>query len=253
MLCHHNIVQLAIPVHHHHHGWESPVATSVNIQMYIIILVVTIYYKLYYQNYYLVEETRCRDWKALQSQGSHSQCQPLATSSFAFGLSLPALPVIVPALLEFSPIAQKSGQNFFLIYKAAKSIKDFQIQSVWNLANGIHTYLLTQKVTILQNLLCLTVHAHALSLCKLNSMDSFQKMLSPTQYANLRLFHSCLRWTFWSSWMFTDTSNSTHQTPTVMIPRACTTYPASITLFQALYQKSHQPSSANTEIFQSSQ
>ena len=85
MLCHPNIVQLGIPVHHHHH---------------------------------------------LQSQGSHSQCPPLAASSFAFDLSLPALPIIVPAFLGFSPIAQKSGQKFFLICKGAKSMKDFQIQSV---------------------------------------------------------------------------------------------------------------------------
>ena len=41
-------------------------------------------------------------------------------------------------------------------------MKDFQIQSVWNLANDIHTYLPTQKTTILQHLLCSTVYARAL-------------------------------------------------------------------------------------------
>lgn len=43
------------------------------------------------------------------------------------------------------------------------SVNDFQIQSEWNLAYDIHIYPLTQKVTILQNLLCSTVHAHALN------------------------------------------------------------------------------------------
>ena len=102
---------------------------------------------------------------------------------------------------------------------------------------SIHTYLHRKRPFSNISYAQQSMHVHS-SLSKFNYMDTSKKKLSPTWYAKLRLFHSCLRWRF-RSWMFTNTSDSIHQTPTVMIPRACTGYPASITVFQALYRKSH--------------